>query len=104
MVLISLFEFHEDFYGDLKKLSLILKKRVSSKIRDIKMNPRRFKHLSGPGNYYSARVGDLRIIYGIKENKVKFLMVEQRSKVYQNCYKRISRVREALVHYGINNE
>jgi len=97
------FRYHPKFSSDLKKLNSNTQERVFSKIKDVRQDPTRFKHLGGKMNSYSARIGDLRLIYFVDGDIIEFVIIEQRKNVYDIYRKRLGLVREELVEYGSNN-
>jgi len=103
MVLMYKFEYSPKFRTDIKKLDKKTASQVYDKIKEIKKDPIRFKHLGGKGNCDSVRVGPRRIIYSIIDNEVLFVVCGLRKDVYIEYRKRLSLVREELVEYGINN-
>ncbi len=98
--MLILFEFHEDFEKDIRKLDSAQKRQLLKAYQKIKENPTRFKHLSGPGNCYSVRMGDFRIVYLVEDTTVTLLTIEKRAKVYGSYLKRLYTIREELFPYG----
>ncbi len=78
--------------NDIPRLSALMRKRIRRAIEERLMTQpelygkplRRSLH-----GYRKLRVGDYRVIFKIEKTAVKVLMIEHRSVVYQNIWKRI---------------
>lgn len=89
-------EYHPKFFKDLDKLDKKWFIAVDKKLKEIKENPLRFKHLRGGGNLYSTRVGKYRIIYTLSSNVIWFLICDHRKFVYTVYLQRLYDVKEKL--------
>jgi mRNA interferase RelE/StbE len=75
----------------LKSFEEQLQKRIKQKIRALRDQPRSGKLLKG-SKFFSLRVGDYRVIYEIKTNPLRIivLFIGHRSAVYDNFLKWLS--------------
>jgi addiction module RelE/StbE family toxin len=89
-------KFHPDFFKDLDKLDKKDVKIVEKQIEKVKQNPRRFKSLHGITNCYRIRIGNLRIVYYVKNRVIWFLTVEKRDTVYGIYLKRLYFIKSKL--------
>lgn len=88
--------FPEEFLSDIKKLDKREKEEVSKQVDKIAQNPEHFKHLHGKGNCYTVRAGNIRIVYSLEGENIRFLVAERRKDVYAIYRKRLFAVHERL--------
>ena len=72
------------FLKEFEKLDENLQKRIKEKIKDLQYNPYKGVPLTaGFKGKYKIRVGEYRIIYTLKENRVYLLAIGLRKNVYK---------------------
>jgi mRNA interferase RelE/StbE len=81
-------EFSRGARKQFKKLPLDVQKRVQAKIGELAIEPRpnRVKKLQDDDNLYRIRLGDYRIVYGIKDEVllITVIRIKHRSEVYKD--------------------
>ena len=80
---------HSLFAKDVAKLDTKDKERLLIVLDNIKKNPTRYKSIKYISNGFRARIGNLRVVYMVKENEIWILIVEKRNSVYKNMNKRL---------------
>ena len=80
---------HPLFEKDVKKLDKRDKARLSGALKKVKGNPTRYKPVKGIPNCFRVRIGNLRVVYMVKEDEVWILIVEKRKRVYKEMKKRL---------------
>jgi mRNA interferase RelE/StbE len=76
-------KFAPRFLKEIKALDREVQVRILREINSLKTNPYVGKPLRGEWKgVYSLRIGDYRVLYQIKENKVFLLVVGHRKRVY----------------------
>jgi len=67
-----------------RKLDSELQRRISSQLLDLEVQPEAGKRLHGNlKGLFSLRIGDYRVVYEIRKDKVILHMVEHRRSVYE---------------------
>ena len=67
-----------------RKLDSELQRRISSQLVDLEVQPETGKRLHGSlKGLFSLRIGDYRVVYEIRKEKVILHMVEHRRSVYE---------------------
>ena len=67
------------------KLDTKIKKRIKEKLLEIQKNPfetEDIKKMKGESNTYRVRIGKIRIIYQVVDNKVEIIDVDYRGNIY----------------------
>jgi mRNA interferase RelE/StbE len=73
---------------EFKKLPNSIKDKVKEMVGFLEQNPRseflNIKKMKGPADLYRVRIGDYRMVYEIKENKIVILIIKlgHRKEVY----------------------
>ncbi len=81
---------HPDFLRDLDKLNKNELEIFYKKKNKIKLNPLRFKHLSGRENCYREEItSNIRLIYYIKGNVIWMLVIDKHDHAYTEYRKRL---------------
>ena len=90
-------EFHTDFLKDLENLSKANIEIFWKKLKKIKSNPLRLKHLSGGSNCYREKITtNIRLVYHVESAKIWLLTIGRHDQAYTEFTKRLYSLREQL--------
>lgn len=90
-------EFHPNFLRDLDNLSTTNVEIFWKKLKKVKKNPLRLKHMSGGTNCYREEITrNIRLIYYVENNRIWLLTIGRHDKAYADFTKRLYGIQQQI--------